>query len=46
MPANLYLIILLRLELCSQFERLCLQHVQMVNKTSCFKTKWYPCEQS
>ena len=39
LPANLCLITLLSSEQCSQFERFCLQHVQMVNKTSRFKTK-------
>ena len=31
LPANLCLVILLSLEQCSQFERFCLQHVQIVN---------------
>ena len=28
-----------RPEQCSQFERVCLQYIQMVNKTSSFKIK-------
>ena len=39
LPASLYLITLLRSEQTPQFERYRLQHVQMVNKTSSFKTK-------
>ena len=39
LPANLCLVSLLSSEQCSQFERFCLQPVQMVNKTSSFKTK-------
>ena len=39
LPANSYLVILLSSEQCSQFERFCLQHIQMVTKTSKFKTK-------
>ena len=38
--ANFGLVTLLSLEQCLQFERFCLQHVQMVNKTSSFKTKF------
>ena len=38
-PANLCLVTLLSSEQCSQFERVRLQHVQMVNKTSSFKTR-------
>ena len=40
LPANLCLVILLNSEQCSQFERFRLQHIQMVNKTSSFKTKF------
>ena len=36
---NLCLIALLSSEQCSQFERFRMQHVQMVNKMPCFKTK-------
>ena len=39
--ANLCLATLLSLEQCLQFERFRLQYVQMVNKTSSFKTKKY-----
>ena len=39
MPANLCLVTLLSLGQCSLFERFHLQHVEMVNKTSNFKTK-------
>ena len=39
-PASSCLVTLLSLEQCSQFERFHLQHVQMVNKTSSFKTKF------
>ena len=38
LPANLCLVTLLSSEQCSQFERFRLQHAQMVNKTSRFKT--------
>ena len=37
--ANLCLVTLLSSEQCIQFERFRLQHIQMVNKTSSFKTK-------
>ena len=37
--ANLCLVILVSSELCSKLERLRLEHVQMVNKSSSFKTK-------
>jgi len=40
LPANLCLITLLSSEYCSQFERFCLQHVQMIKKISRFKTKF------
>ena len=39
LPANLCLITKLSSEQCLQFERLCLQHIQMINKRSSFKTK-------
>ena len=39
-PANLCLVTLVNLDQCSQFERFHLQHVEMVNKTSSFKTKF------
>ena len=39
MSANLCLVTLLSLEQYLQLERFCLQHVQMVNKRSGFKTK-------
>ena len=39
MSANLCLVTVLSLEQCSEFDRFRLQHVQMVNKTSSFKTK-------
>ena len=39
LPASLCLVTLFNSEPCSQFERFHLQHVQMVNKTSSFKTK-------
>ena len=39
LPADLCLLTLLISEQCSQFERFFPQHVQMVNKTSSFKTK-------
>ena len=39
LPANLCLATLLSSEQCSQFEIFRLQHIQMANKTSNFKTK-------
>ena len=39
LPTNLCLFILLSSEQCSQSERFRLQHFEMVNKTSCFRTK-------
>ena len=39
MPANLCLFTLLSSKHCSQFEQFHLQHVQMVDKISSFKTK-------
>ena len=39
LPPNLCLVTLLSLEQCLQFERFRLQHIQVVNKTSSFKTK-------
>ena len=39
LPAKMCLVTLLSSEQCLQFERFHLQHVQMVNKTSSFKTK-------
>ena len=39
LPVNVCLVTLLRLEQRSQYERFRSQHVQIVNKTSSFKTK-------
>ena len=39
LPANVCLVTLFSSEQSLQFERFCLQPVQMVNKTSSFKTK-------
>ena len=39
LPASVFSYFILSLEQFSQFERFCLQHLQMVNKTSSFKTK-------
>ena len=39
LPSNLCLVTLLNSEQCLQFERFRLQHIQMVDKTSIFKTK-------
>ena len=39
-PANLCLVTLLSSEQCSQFQRLHLQQVHIVNKTSSFKTEF------
>ena len=39
LAANLCLITSLSPKQCSQYERFCVQHVQMVNKTCNFKTK-------
>jgi len=41
LPANLCLVTLLSLEQCPQFERFCMQHIQMVNNTSNFNTKLF-----
>jgi len=40
MPANLCLVTLFTSEQCLQLERFGLQHIQMVNKTASFKTRF------
>ena len=39
LPVNLYLVTLVSLEHCSKIERFRLQRIQMVKKTSSFKTE-------